>query len=250
MTLLVVPAWLVVGVLVGLPIRWGSVRLARLEEPELLSGPRGRSTVRRSCAGCCSARLCLANRAEPDALSCAACGSRCWCRSSSFDFRAPLDPGPRPASRPTAAALALSLVTPHLGWKMALLTGLGAGLLFLAIAVIGYWIFKAEALGFGDVKMAVFIGLVLEPGPPSTRSSRASCWPAWWRSTSGVPSGKSPQPLRVRPFLAAGTLIELSPAGGQLEPQTTRGPAESPTEPYFPAEPLESARHGEGSAAR
>ena len=39
--------------------------------------------------------------------------------------------------------------------------GLAAGLLFLLIALLGSAIFKAEALGFGDVKLALFIGLLL-----------------------------------------------------------------------------------------
>ena len=60
-----------------------------------------------------------------------------------------------------AAALVLSIWTPRLGWKQSLLAGLGAGLIFLAIALIGAGIFRAEVLGFGDVKLALFIGLVL-----------------------------------------------------------------------------------------
>ena len=43
----------------------------------------------------------------------------------------------------------------------ALAMGLAAGLLFLLIALIGSALFKAEALGFGDVKLALFMGLLL-----------------------------------------------------------------------------------------
>jgi prepilin signal peptidase PulO-like enzyme (type II secretory pathway) len=39
--------------------------------------------------------------------------------------------------------------------------GLVAGAVFLLLALIGSAIFKAEALGFGDVKLAVFMGLLL-----------------------------------------------------------------------------------------
>lgn len=46
-------------------------------------------------------------------------------------------------------------------WLDSILTGLGAGLLFLLIALLGSAIFKAEALGFGDVKLALFMGLLL-----------------------------------------------------------------------------------------
>ena len=60
-----------------------------------------------------------------------------------------------------AAALILSIWTPHLGWKQALITGVAAGAVFLALAVLGAVVFRAEVLGMGDVKLAVFIGLVL-----------------------------------------------------------------------------------------
>ena len=59
------------------------------------------------------------------------------------------------------AALALSLVTPNLGWLPALLTGLGTGIVFLAIAGLGALIFHAEAMGLGDVKFSAFLGLIL-----------------------------------------------------------------------------------------
>jgi len=43
----------------------------------------------------------------------------------------------------------------------ALAMGVAAGLLFLIIALVGAAIFKSEAMGFGDVKLAFFIGLLL-----------------------------------------------------------------------------------------
>jgi len=60
-----------------------------------------------------------------------------------------------------AAALALSFFTPHLGFPESLLTGLGAGLLFLLLALAGAFFFGADALGFGDVKLVAFIGLIV-----------------------------------------------------------------------------------------
>jgi prepilin signal peptidase PulO-like enzyme (type II secretory pathway) len=60
-----------------------------------------------------------------------------------------------------AVALALSFVTPHLGFPESLLTGLGAGLLFLLLALLGALLFGADALGFGDVKLVAFIGLIV-----------------------------------------------------------------------------------------
>lgn len=59
------------------------------------------------------------------------------------------------------AALGLSLVTPHLGWLSALLTGLGTGAAFLLVALLGSVVFRAEAMGLGDVKFSVFLGLIL-----------------------------------------------------------------------------------------
>ncbi len=59
------------------------------------------------------------------------------------------------------AALVLSIWTPHLGWKQSLLAGLAAGFIFLAIALLGALAFRTEVMGFGDVKLALFIGLTL-----------------------------------------------------------------------------------------
>jgi prepilin signal peptidase PulO-like enzyme (type II secretory pathway) len=63
------------------------------------------------------------------------------------------------------AALVLSLVTPQLGLLAAVLTGLVTGLVFLAIAELGAIAFKAEAMGYGDVKLSAFLGLILGPRP-------------------------------------------------------------------------------------
>lgn len=67
-----------------------------------------------------------------------------------------------------AAALLLSVLTPNLGVVPALLAGLAAGLVFLGVAALGSVIFRAEAMGLGDVKFAVLLGLVLGPRPVLT----------------------------------------------------------------------------------
>ena len=67
-----------------------------------------------------------------------------------------------------AAALLLSLVTPHLGIVAAVLTGLVTGLVFAAIAELGSIVFKAEAMGYGDVKLSAFLGLIMGPRPTFT----------------------------------------------------------------------------------
>jgi leader peptidase (prepilin peptidase)/N-methyltransferase len=58
-------------------------------------------------------------------------------------------------------AILASIVTPHPGWLNAIVTGVGAGAIFLLLSLGGALIFRAEALGIGDVKLAVFMGLVL-----------------------------------------------------------------------------------------
>ena len=63
------------------------------------------------------------------------------------------------------AALLLSLVTPGLGIVPAVLTGVVTGLVFVAIAEVGSLVFKAEAMGYGDVKLTAFLGLILGPRP-------------------------------------------------------------------------------------
>ena len=46
-------------------------------------------------------------------------------------------------------------------WLDAIVIGVAMGLVFLLIALVGAAIFKGEALGFGDVKLALFMGLLL-----------------------------------------------------------------------------------------
>ena len=46
-------------------------------------------------------------------------------------------------------------------WWAGIVTGLAAGVIFLFLSVAGSAMLKAEVLGFGDVKLAAFMGLVL-----------------------------------------------------------------------------------------
>ncbi|HLZ95284.1 MAG TPA: A24 family peptidase [Candidatus Dormibacteraeota bacterium] len=46
-------------------------------------------------------------------------------------------------------------------WWAGIATGLGAGLLFLFLSVAGSTLLRAEVLGFGDVKLAAFMGFLL-----------------------------------------------------------------------------------------
>jgi len=106
-----------------------------------------------------------------------------------------------------AVALVVSLFKDP--WWAGIATGLGAGLLFLGLALAGSAIFKAEALGFGDVKLAVFMGLLLGP-LPTVQAVFYGVFMAgvvsigiivWHRSLKGT--------LAYGPYLAAGALIVL-----------------------------------------
>jgi len=91
----------------------------------------------------------------------------------------------------------------------ALLMGLGTGLLFLLLALLGAAIFKTEALGFGDVKLALFIRLLL--GWPYTLTALfngvliaavgAIAFIVVHRSLKGT--------IAYGPYLAAGVLLVL-----------------------------------------
>ena len=94
-------------------------------------------------------------------------------------------------------------------WWAGVVTGLAAGLLFLVLAVAGSAIFKAEALGFGDVKLAVFMGLLLGPLPTIQgifygvflAGVVSVGFIVWHRSLKGT--------IAYGPYLAAGAIIAL-----------------------------------------
>lgn len=46
-------------------------------------------------------------------------------------------------------------------WWAGIATGLGAGVLFLLLSIAGSTLLRAEVLGFGDVKLAAFMGFLL-----------------------------------------------------------------------------------------
>lgn len=113
-----------------------------------------------------------------------------------------------------AMALALIVSLFHQPWWAGIATGLAAGLLFLLLALIGSAIFKAEALGFGDVKLALFMGLLLGPLPTITAlfygvflaGVVSVGFIIWHRSLKGS--------IAYGPYLSAGALIVLFQLGG------------------------------------
>ncbi|HEY6875542.1 MAG TPA: A24 family peptidase [Candidatus Dormibacteraeota bacterium] len=106
-----------------------------------------------------------------------------------------------------AVALVVSLFAQP--WWAGLATGFGAGLLFFVLAVLGSAVLKQEALGFGDVKLAAFMGLLL--GVPLIFSALfygvlfaglgAIVFIVWHRSVRGN--------IAYGPYLAAGALLAL-----------------------------------------
>ena len=200
--------WAVVGAAAGLLMRWGSVRLARLEDLEPGSEPWqvfGPPVV--------SAILFGLFAIEPTSFPLLALRSvfvLVLVQVIFFDFehRLILDRVMFPAM---ALALIVSLFNHP--WWAGIASGLGAGLLFLLIALVGSAIFKAEALGFGDVKLATFMGLLLGPLPTITAlfygvvlaGAVSIGYVIWSRSLKGT--------IAYGPYLAAGGLIVLFQLG-------------------------------------
>ena len=90
------------------------------------------------------------------------------------------------------------------------------GALFLAMAALGSLVFKAEAMGLGDVKLSIFLGLILGPQPAFLAVLIGLI-------LAGVVAGGLVL-LRLRsmrdsipygPFLAAGVLAALYTLAGQ-----------------------------------
>jgi prepilin signal peptidase PulO-like enzyme (type II secretory pathway) len=196
--------WGLVGAAAGWFVRWGSVRLALLEELE--PGSRRWQVF------------------GPPILAAALFGVFAFHFGPSpelfersifllvlvqvifFDFehRLILD-------RVMFPSMALALFVSVFGdpWWSHLATGVGAGLLFLLLQLAGWAIFKTEAMGFGDVKLAAFMGLLLGP-LPTVQAVFYGVFLAgvvsiavivWYRSLKGT--------LAYGPYLAAGAIIVL-----------------------------------------
>ena len=158
--------WAIVGAAAGWGVRLGSVRLARLEELEPGSvwwqqlGPPVLSAV---------VFALYAYEISPfPLLLLRSVFALVLVQVIFFDFEHHLI-----LDRVIFPAMVLALLvslTPLLNvrlglwgqaWWAGIGMGLAAGLLFLLIAFLGSALFKGEALGFGDVKLATFMGLLL-----------------------------------------------------------------------------------------
>jgi prepilin signal peptidase PulO-like enzyme (type II secretory pathway) len=197
-------AWGVVGGAGGWLVRWGSVRLAKFEELEpgnklwQVWGPPVFSAVVLAAFGFELGLGWLLVLRSVFALV--------LVQVIFFDFehRLILDRIIFPAM-----ALAVAASVFNHPWWAGLATGIVAGLLFAFLALVGALIFKAEALGFGDVKFAAFMGFLLGPLPTIQAlfygvvlAGLASIgYIIWKRSMKGT--------IAYGPYLAAGTLIVL-----------------------------------------
>jgi len=159
-TILFSIGWGLVGGAAGWFVRWGSVKLARMEELEpgsLRWQVVGPPILAALVFGVFAFQL----GATPTLLV-RSLFILVLVQVIFFDFehRLILDRVMFPAM---AVALLVSLFRDP--WWAGIAAGLGAGLLFLVLALAGSAIFKTEALGFGDVKFAAFMGLLLGPLP-------------------------------------------------------------------------------------
>jgi leader peptidase (prepilin peptidase)/N-methyltransferase len=203
-SVLVAAGWAVVGAGAGWVVRWGSVRLAKLEglEPAhrwwQVYGPPVLAAVLFGLFGFEISSFPLLVLRSFFVLV--------LVQVIFFDLehRLILD-------RVMFPSMALALVVSLFGhpWWAGIATGLAAGGLFLLLALAGSAIFKAEAMGFGDVKLAVFIGLLLGP-LPTVQALFYGVFLAglvsigiiiWRRSLKGT--------IAYGPYLAAGALIVL-----------------------------------------
>lgn len=159
-------AWAVVGAAGGVLVRWGSVKLARLEG--LKPGHRRWQQIGPPVLGAVVfAVFAFFLATSPAVLVVRSVFGLVLVQVVFFDFehRLILDRVMFP-SMALALLVSLSpLVTGNIGlwqqpWWVGPAMGLAAGVLFLLLALAGSALFKAEALGFGDVKLALFMGLL------------------------------------------------------------------------------------------
>jgi prepilin signal peptidase PulO-like enzyme (type II secretory pathway) len=203
-SVLIALGWTIVGAAAGWLVRWGSVRLARLEELEpghvwwQVYGPPVLAAVLFGLYGLEISSFPLLVVRSVFVLV--------LVQVIFFDLehRLILD-------RVMFPSMALALLVSLFGhpWWAGIATGLAAGGLFLLLALAGSAIFKTEAMGFGDVKLAVFLGLLLGP-LPTVQALFYGVFLAglvaigviiWRRSMKGT--------IAYGPYLAAGALIVL-----------------------------------------
>jgi prepilin signal peptidase PulO-like enzyme (type II secretory pathway) len=158
---LIAAAWAIVGAGAGWFVRWGSVKLARLEGLE--PGAKRWQVYGPPVLSALLFAIFAFHVASFPILLLRSVFVLVLVQVIFFDleYRLILD-------RVMFPAILLALVVSLFGrpWWAGIATGLGAGVVFFLLAIMGSAIFKAEAMGFGDVKLVLFIGLLL--GWPQT----------------------------------------------------------------------------------
>jgi prepilin signal peptidase PulO-like enzyme (type II secretory pathway) len=203
-SLLLVLPWAIVGAAAGWLVRRGSVRLARLEELE----PGERRWQVYGPPILCALLFAIA-AFEPGSFALLALRSvfvLVLVQVIFFDFehRLILDRVMFPSM---AAAVLVSLFRQP--WWAGIAAGLVAGALFLILALAGSAIFRAEALGFGDVKLALFMGLLLGPLPTIQALFYGVVLAGVVSVGLIVRHRTMKQTIAYGPYLAAGALIVL-----------------------------------------
>jgi leader peptidase (prepilin peptidase)/N-methyltransferase len=151
--------WAVVGAAAGWFARWGSVRLARLEDLEPGARPwqvYGPPILAAILFAIFAYDLGVAHIAL---LAIRSVFVLVLVQVIFFDLehRLILDR----VIFPAMALAVLASIFYGQPWWAGIATGLGAGLLFLFLSVAGSTLLRAEVLGFGDVKLAAFMGFLL-----------------------------------------------------------------------------------------
>ena len=196
--------WALVGAAAGWLVRWGSVRLAVLEELE--PGHRRWQVFGPPILAALVFGVFGFHFGLTPTLLIRSVFILVLVQIIFFDFehRLILD-------RVLFPAVALALFVSLFGnpWWAGIAAGIGAGLVFLVLALAASAILKAEAMGFGDVKLVAFMGLLLGPLPTAQAVFYGVFLAGifsigmivWQRSLKGT--------LAYGPYLAAGALIVL-----------------------------------------
>ena len=108
-----------------------------------------------------------------------------------------------------AIAVALIVSLFQQPWWAGIATGAVVGLAFVALGVVGSVLLKADAVGFGDVKLAVFLGLFL--GPVACAEAILAAFAIGGAFAVGLAVVRRSLSGRIAfgPFLSAGALIAL-----------------------------------------
>ena len=202
--------WALVGVSAGWVTRWGSVRLARLEELE--PGFKAWQVYGPPILAALLFGIFAYGLGAGPALIIDSFFVIVFVQVIFFDLehRLILD---RVIFPSMVLALVLSLFRHP--WWAGLATGIAAGTLFLFLAWLGAAIFRAEALGFGDVKLALFMGLLLGP-LPVVQAVFYGVFLAGIAAVGVIVVKRSlKETIAYGPYLSAGALIVLFLEGGK-----------------------------------